>query len=103
VTSSSSSSSSSIRLAEILASLSLATDLGIAQPLEHALRSAVIAMRVAEQLGLDDVEKREAYYVVLLRFIGCTSDAPLIAEAAHDDFVPHHWLTPVDTTKPPRS
>ena len=45
---------SGVRLAEVLAALSLATDLGMGQPMEHMLRQCLIALRLAERLGLDD-------------------------------------------------
>ena len=41
------------RRAEVLAALSLAIDLGLGQPMEHMLRAAVIATRLADRLGLD--------------------------------------------------
>ncbi|MBL8045241.1 MAG: hypothetical protein JNL09_01800 [Anaerolineales bacterium] len=37
-----------LRHVELLAALSLATDLGMGQPLEFALQSCVVAMRLAE-------------------------------------------------------
>ena len=43
-----------IRLAELVASLSLATDLGRGQPMEHCIRETLIALRLATLLGLDD-------------------------------------------------
>jgi hypothetical protein len=36
-----------IRLAELVASLSLATDLGRGEPMEHSMRQTVIALRIA--------------------------------------------------------
>ena len=45
---------SGVRLAELMAALSMATDLGMGQPLESALSSCVVAMRLGEALGLDD-------------------------------------------------
>ena len=42
-----------VRAAELIAALSLATDLGIGVPLEHGLRSTLIAMRLGERLGVD--------------------------------------------------
>ncbi|MFL6102591.1 MAG: hypothetical protein ACJ74K_04475, partial [Actinomycetes bacterium] len=44
---------SSVRLAELVAAFSLATDLGLGQPREHVLRSWLIAGRVGERLGLE--------------------------------------------------
>ena len=40
-----------IRAAEVVGALSLATDLGTGQPLEHALRTAVLAVRLGELAG----------------------------------------------------
>lgn len=45
---------SSVRLAEVIAALSLATDLGIGQPMEHVLRSCRISLRQADELALDE-------------------------------------------------
>lgn len=63
------------RLAELLAALSLATDLGMGQPLEQALRTCLLAVAAGEELGLEDRCRSDVYYLALLRFIGCTSDA----------------------------
>lgn len=62
-----------IRLAELCAATSLFTDLGTGQPQEHALRTCLVAMRLADALGLDETECRAVYYVSLLRFLGCTA------------------------------
>jgi HD-GYP domain-containing protein (c-di-GMP phosphodiesterase class II) len=64
-----------IRLAELAAALSLATDLGMGQPLEQALRTCLLAVTVGRDLGVPDSELRDVYYLALLRFIGCTADA----------------------------
>ena len=42
-----------VRAAEVIAVLSLATDLGIGVPLEHGLQSTLVAMRLGERLGVD--------------------------------------------------
>ena len=64
-----------LRLAELVCSISLATDLGTGQPMEHALRTCVLSQQAAEALGLGAAARRELYYVSLLRFLGCTSMA----------------------------
>src|SRR5438128_3289030 len=68
-------STSSLRLAELIAAISLATDLGMGQPLEQALRTCLLAVGLGRRLGLSDEQLSEVYYVVLLRFLGCTADA----------------------------
>ncbi len=62
---------SGVRVSELLASLSLATDLGFGQPTEHMLRSARIAMRIGERLGLGTAELAVLYDVSLLTYVGC--------------------------------
>jgi hypothetical protein len=61
-----------IRLAELIASLSLATDLGMGQPMDHALRRCLLAVRLGEALGLSASELRGVYYVALVCSVGCT-------------------------------
>jgi hypothetical protein len=46
-----------ISLAEVLAAFSLATDLGLGQPMEHVLRSWRIASRLAEHVGMRGDER----------------------------------------------
>jgi hypothetical protein len=68
-----------LRAAELIGALSLATDLGVGEPLEHGLRTTVIAVRLAEALGLETEDRRAAYYVSLLRYAGCTAESNLDA------------------------
>ncbi|MFN8458030.1 MAG: LuxR family transcriptional regulator, partial [Anaerolineae bacterium] len=73
------SDNSGVRLAEVVAALSLATDLGMGQPLEFALSSCVLAVRLGEALGWSDDALREIYYQAMLRYIGCNVDTHLLA------------------------
>ena len=70
---------SGIRLAELVAALSVATDLGMGQPMEFALSSCVLAMRIGEKLGLSDEELRAVYYQGLLRYVGCNAETHIMA------------------------
>ena len=74
-----------LRLAELMAALSLATNLGMGQPLEQALRTCLIAIELAERMGLAQDEISDVFYVSLLRFLGCTADAHGDAVAAGGD------------------
>ena len=76
-----------LRLAEVVASLSLATDMGTGQPLERALRTCLLAFRLGETLGLSDHELQTVYYVALLRFVGCTADMEHMAAIFGDEQV----------------
>jgi HD-GYP domain-containing protein (c-di-GMP phosphodiesterase class II) len=64
-----------VRLAELVAVLSLGTDLGLGQPMEHVLRQCLIALRLAERGRLDDEERGVIYYTALLAWVGCHVDA----------------------------
>ena len=76
-----------VRLAEIVASLSLGVDLGFGQPMEHVLRQCLIALRVAERVGLDDDQRSVVYYTALLVNVGCHADAHEQAKWFGDDIV----------------
>ncbi|TMD35635.1 MAG: metal-dependent phosphohydrolase, partial [Chloroflexi bacterium] len=85
-----------LRLAELMAALSLATDLGMGQPVEQALRTCLIATALGERLGLGDEELSEVYYVALLRFLGCTADAhEFAAMVGGDDIAIRSTIAPV--------
>jgi hypothetical protein len=46
--------------------LSLGTDLGLGQPMEHMIRACLIALRLAESAAIDDAERGVVYYSGLL-------------------------------------
>jgi len=69
----------------VVAALSLALDLGLGQPMEHMLRSSIIACRVANLLGLEDRQCGVVYYGDLLAWIGCHADSPEISVLFGDD------------------
>ena len=70
----------SVRTAEVIAALCLATDLGMAFPFEHGLHTTLIAMRLADRLGVDRQTASETYYACLLSHAGCTTEAHIAAE-----------------------
>lgn len=55
-----------VRLAELLAALSLGSDLGMGLPMEHVLRQCFISMRLADRIGLDATDRGVVYYTALL-------------------------------------
>jgi HD-GYP domain-containing protein (c-di-GMP phosphodiesterase class II) len=74
-----------VRLAELVASLSLGVDLGFGQPMEHMLRQCLIALRLAERVALDEQRRADVYYTALLVGVGCHSDAHEQAKWFGDD------------------
>ncbi len=74
-----------IHLAELLAVLSLAADLGMGQPMEHVLRQSLIALRLAQHLDLADGDREVVYYASLVAWVGCHVDAYEQAKWFGDD------------------
>jgi HD-GYP domain-containing protein (c-di-GMP phosphodiesterase class II) len=74
-----------LRRAELLAAISLAIDLGLGQPMEHMLRSALIATRTAERMGLDAQQRATVYYANLVGWIGCHADSHELSALFGDD------------------
>ena len=54
-----------VRMAELLAALSLGIDLGFSQPMEHVLRQCRIALRLADLVDLDETDRQAVYYAAL--------------------------------------
>jgi len=88
-----------VRTAELVAALCLATDLGMGLPLEYGLRSTLVAMRLADRLGLDAATCRQAYYVNQLFYGGCTVDAE--EQVAYFEEGALQYLQPVMFGTPP--
>ncbi|HUB55344.1 MAG TPA: HD domain-containing phosphohydrolase [Mycobacterium sp.] len=76
--------------AELLAALSVAIDLGLGQPTEHMLRSALIATRIADRLGLAKDDRDCTYYATLIMWIGCHADSHEYARWFGDDISVRH-------------
>jgi HD-GYP domain-containing protein (c-di-GMP phosphodiesterase class II) len=74
-----------LRLAEVVFALSIASDLGMGQPLEHGLRTTMAAVRLAELAGLGREELRDVYYVALLHYVGCSAQAKVDADFLGDE------------------
>jgi HD-GYP domain-containing protein (c-di-GMP phosphodiesterase class II) len=75
----------------VIAALSLATDLGVGLPFEHGLQSTLVALRLADRLGLDSGTTSSAYYGCLLFYVGCTADADISAELFADGALLNHF------------
>jgi HD-GYP domain-containing protein (c-di-GMP phosphodiesterase class II) len=85
-----------LRLADLLAGLSLVSDLGFAQPPEEAMRRCVVATALARWLGLSESEVADAYYTALLEHIGCTGFAHETSVAYGDELAVNAAIAPVD-------
>jgi hypothetical protein len=74
-----------VRIAELVATLSYAADLGLGQPMEHCLRQTVIALRLAELVRADEDDREATYYLGLLSNAYCHADASEQAKWFGDD------------------
>ncbi len=76
-----------LRLAELAGALSLATDLAMGQPLEHGLRTAMLALRIAQAMGLPEDDQVTVFYTGVLHFAGCTAESEIDARFFGDELV----------------
>jgi HD-GYP domain-containing protein (c-di-GMP phosphodiesterase class II) len=74
-----------LRLADLLAGLSIVADMGFGLPPETAMRACVIGTAVARKLELTEQQVADTYYACLLLHIGCTALAHETAQALGDD------------------
>jgi HD-GYP domain-containing protein (c-di-GMP phosphodiesterase class II) len=71
---------SELKLSELIASLSYALDITEGQPPGHCVRACWIGMHIGRQAGMDDGQLWELYYTLLLKDLGCSSNAARICE-----------------------
>src|SRR5215470_296332 len=69
-----------IRLAELLGALSHALDITEGQPTGHCVRCCWIGIHIGREIGLSDTEIWELYYTLLLKDLGCSSNAARICQ-----------------------
>jgi HD-GYP domain-containing protein (c-di-GMP phosphodiesterase class II) len=74
-----------VRIAELVATLSYAADLGLGQPMDHCLRQTVIALRLADLVGADRPQREATYYLGLMIGAYCHADAAEQASWFGDD------------------
>src|SRR5438067_11468855 len=76
---------SAVRIAELVAALSYAADLGLGQPMAHCMRQTVIAQRLADLVGANEPELEATYYLGLMMNVYCHADAAEQARWFGDD------------------
>jgi HD-GYP domain-containing protein (c-di-GMP phosphodiesterase class II)/DNA-binding CsgD family transcriptional regulator len=86
-----------LRLAELLAAVSLATDLSHDVPAESALRDALLAVELARLGGWNAADVSDVYYLALLYHIGCTGAVAAQSRlGGGDDINVRRWLSEAD-------
>lgn len=71
---------SEIRLGDLLGALSHALDITEGQPPGHCVRSCWIGMEIGREIGLTENLLRDLYYTILLKDLGCSSNAARICQ-----------------------
>ncbi|HYA16351.1 MAG TPA: HD domain-containing phosphohydrolase [Bryobacteraceae bacterium] len=89
-----------IRVSEVLSALSHALDLTEGQAAGHAVRSCVIGMHLAAEIGLDAKRCGDLYYALLMKDAGCSSNASRLAQMlGSDDVMAKRDVKTVDWTR----
>ena len=80
-----------------MTALSVATDFAMAQPAHFGMRSCALAVRLADALGWNESQARQAYFQALLRYIGCNVETNVIASMFGDELAMRRDFAGVDT------
>ncbi|EFL88498.1 HD-GYP domain-containing protein [Ahrensia sp. R2A130] len=72
--------SPNLELADLIGPLSYALDLTEGQPKDHCIRCCYIGMALGRALGLPEAELADLFYTLLLKDLGCSSNAARICE-----------------------
>ena len=95
--------SSMMLLSEVLGALSYALDLTEGEPPGHAVRTCVIGMRLAEEIGLAAATRSALFYALLLKDAGCSANAARMSSLfGADDHEAKRALKVVDWSRPAR-
>lgn len=89
-----------VRLTDLLAALSFVIDLGMGHPHEHVLRQTHLALRLAEAIGLDELDREVVFYASVLAWVGCHVDSYEQARWFGDEQALKHDARFVDIDRP---
>ena len=90
-----------IRLAELLGALSHALDMVEGQPAGHCVRCCWIGIHIGREIGLSEKQIWELYYTLLLKDLGCSSNAARICRLfLTDDLTFKHDAKTIDGSLP---
>src|ERR1700716_1525392 len=95
-------SNTGLRLAELLATVSLASDLAHDVPAESALRDALLAVQLGRLAGWPAEDLADVYYLALLYHVGCTGAVAAQSRlGVGDDVAVRRWIGEADFTDRP--
>jgi hypothetical protein len=94
------SSTARFRLADLLAGLSVACDVGFGLPPEEAMRSCLVATALAREMGLREDVVSDTFYTALLLHVGCTGFAHETAALFGDELAVLSAVARTDVADP---
>jgi HD-GYP domain-containing protein (c-di-GMP phosphodiesterase class II) len=74
-----------IRLSEVISAFSYALDITEGQPEGHAIKSCLLGMRLAHEIGLPADQRSALFYALLLKDAGCSSNAARVCSLFRAD------------------
>lgn len=74
-----------LRLADLLAGLSMVADMGYSLPVGHAMRSCLIGVELARNFGLEEQEIADTFYTSMLVHVGCLGFSHEMSAAFGDE------------------
>ncbi|ESY99895.1 HD domain-containing phosphohydrolase [Mesorhizobium sp. LNHC209A00] len=86
----------SIRRADFMMVLAYASDLATGHSRDFALKSCVLAMRIADLAGVSEQDRRNAYHQSMLRYVGCNADTDLLSATFGDEIALRQDLVGLD-------
>jgi hypothetical protein len=88
------------RLAEVAALFGSSADFATGMPLDTTFRITGAALRLAAILQLPESDRKDLYYLCLVRLMGCTVDNSQFAAAMGDELEASRRMAPVDMAEP---
>jgi HD-GYP domain-containing protein (c-di-GMP phosphodiesterase class II) len=85
-----------LRRADFLMVLAYASDLATGHSSDFSLRSCALAMRVADLARFSEQDRRNAYHLSLLRYVGCNADTHLLSASFGDEIALRRDLVGLD-------
>ncbi len=90
-----------VRVAGVVAALSVSSDLTRGHPVGEAMRACLVATELARRAGLSAARQSDVYYATLLRFAGCAATSHEAAAAfGGDDIAVRARGDLTDTARP---
>ena len=89
-----------LRLAELLAPLSLVMDLGRGQPSEESMQACLLAVGLGRSMELPEADVAIVFYASLLRHLGCTASSHEESVVLGDELAMRPVMNRTDFTRP---